>query len=168
GLLFALPFLFLIGYALYALWWSGWMFYVGWGMAACFIVGYVLAWRWQVSARLVGPVAFHAPAHWTDRDKQAWQLVEARAKAGARLNAAKLSSVQFYLDTAQDLGLELARFYHPGARDPVGSLTIPEILAVVELAAHDLAEIVDTYLPGGHLLSVNDWKKARQATEWYQ
>jgi uncharacterized protein len=168
GLLLALPFAFLIGYGAYALWWSGWSFWAGWFMAACFIVGYVLAWRWQINARLIGRVEFNTPPHWTDRDKQAWQLVEARARAGAKLEADKLSSIQFYLDTAQDMGLELARFYHPGAKDPVGSLTIPEILAVVELASHDLAEIVDTYLPGGHLLSINDWKKARQATEWYQ
>jgi predicted GTPase len=66
------------------------------------------------------------------------------------------------------MGLELARFYHPGAADPVASLTIPEMLAVVELAAHDLAEMVEQYLPGGHLLTVKDWRNARKAVDWYQ
>jgi uncharacterized protein len=168
GLLFAAPFVFLIAYGSYALWLSGWSFWVGWAMVLCFVSAYLLAWHWQRKDKLVGRADFTALPHWTDRDKQAWQLVEARARAGAKLNADTLSSVQFYVDTAQEMGLELARFYHPGAQDPIGSLTIPEMLAVVELASHDLAEMVDKYLPAGHLLTVNDWKKARQAADWYQ
>src|SRR5262249_9370542 len=113
-------------------------------------------------------VDFTPPVHWTDRDRQAWRLVEARASAGAALSAEKLSNIDHYIQTAKEMALELARFYHPGASDPVGSLTVPELLAVVELAAHDLAEMVDEYLPGGHLLTVNDWRKARQASQWYQ
>jgi hypothetical protein len=167
GVLFAAPVVFLTAYGAYELWWSGWSFWAGWAMALCFIAGYLLAWHWQRKDKLVSRADFTSLPHWTDRDQQAWQLVEARARAGAKLNADTLSTVQFYVDTAQEMALELARFYHPGAQDPIGSLTIPEMLAVVELASHDLAEMVDKYLPGGHLLSVNDWKKARQATEWY-
>ncbi len=166
--LFAAPFVFLIGYGSYALWWSGWSFWAWWPMFVCLALAYFLALRWQRQLKLIGPVEFTPPLHWTDRDKQAWQLVEARARAGAKLDADKLSSISFYTDTAQDMALELARFYHPKAQDPLGSLTIPEILAVIELATHDLAEMVDKYLPGGHLLTVNDWKRAKQATEWYQ
>ncbi len=77
-------------------------------------------------------------------------------------------SLDFYVDTAQDLALELARFYHPSANDPLGFLTIPEILAVVELAAHDLAKMVDQYLPAGNLLTLNHWRGAKKAHEWYQ
>jgi predicted GTPase len=36
------------------------------------------------------------------------------------------------------------------------------------LAARDLAELVDEYLPGGHLLTLRNWQQARQATEWYR
>ncbi len=63
---------------------------------------------------------------------------------------------------------ELAHFYHPGAVDPVGNLTVPEVLAVVELASHDLGELVDQHLPGGHLLTINDWRRTQQLTRWYQ
>ena len=63
---------------------------------------------------------------------------------------------------------ELAAFYNPGAEDPVGALTIPELLAVVELASHDMAELVDNYVPGGHLLTVNDLRLARKPPDWYQ
>jgi predicted GTPase len=63
---------------------------------------------------------------------------------------------------------ELAVFYNPGAQDPVGALTIPEILSVIELAAQDLYQLVDQYIPGGHLLTINDLRLARRATGWYQ
>src|SRR5262249_40423173 len=78
-----------------------------------------------------------------------------------------LGELQFYVDLAQNMGMELARFYHPAAQDPIGSATIPEILAVVELAAHDLAEMVDQYLPAGHLLTVDHWRQAKKMTDWY-
>jgi predicted GTPase len=140
---------------------------VWWPMAASFILGYVLAWYWQRQRRLLRPVDFTTPTHWTDRDLRAWKLVEARAEAAGRIQPDRFLEIPFYVSTAQDLALELARFYHPGARDPIGSLTIPEILAVVELAAHDLGRLVDDYLPGGHLLTINNWRQAKQATDWY-
>jgi len=28
--------------------------------------------------------------------------------------------------------------------------------------------LVDQYLPGGHLLTVNDWRRAKQVSDWYQ
>ncbi len=168
AILFSAPFVFLIAYGSYYLWWSGWGFWAWWPMAACLGLAYYLAYRWQRNLHLLGPIDTTVPLHWTDRDRQAWQLVEARAKAGTKLDPAKFSDIAFYAETAQEMAIELARFYHPKAQDPVGALTIPEILAVIELAAHDLAEMVDKYLPGGHLLRINDWKKARQATEWYQ
>ena len=72
------------------------------------------------------------------------------------------------MNAAKEMALELAHFYNPRSQDPVGPLTIPEILAVLELSAHDLAELVDHYLPGGHLLTIDDWRRARQATDWYR
>jgi len=165
--LVAAPVLFLIGAGSYLLWDRGWWFWVWWPMSACLALAYFLGWRWQRKFRLLR-LDFDAPLHWTDRDRQAWHLVEARAKAGAQLDADKLSSPPFYLQTAQEMSLELARFYHPKAEDPIGALTIPEMLAVVELASHDLAEMVDQYLPGGHLLTVNDWRRAKKASDWYQ
>src|SRR5262249_2251258 len=80
----------------------------------------------------------------------------------------KLGDIQFYLDTARAMAQELAQFYHPKTTDPVSNLTIPEILAVVELASHDLAEMTQQYLPGGHLLTVANWRQAKQITDWYQ
>jgi hypothetical protein len=166
ALLVAAPVLFLIGYGSFMLWQTDWAFWAWWPMAACLALAYLLGWYWQRKQGLLR-VDFTVPLHWTDRDRQAWQLVEARGKAAAKLDPEKLGSFPFYVETAQEMALELARFYHPKAKDPIGSLTVPELLAVVELAAHDLAEMVTTYVPAGHLLTVDAWRKAKQATEWY-
>ncbi len=137
-------------------------------MFACLLTAYLLAWRWTRRGRGLLRADTKIPMHWTERDRQAWKLVEERAKTAGKLKADDLSNVNFYADTAQEMAMELARFYSPKASDPVGSLTLPEILAVVELASHDLADMIDTYLPGGHLLTINDWKRAKQASDWYQ
>jgi hypothetical protein len=162
------PFLFLAAVGAYYLWQSG-HGWISWGiMAGCLALGYGLGWYWQHQRKMLAPVAEAAPSHWTDRDRAAWQLVTNRAKEAEKLDANRLSDVDHYVSTARDMALEIARFYHPGSADPISSLTVPEILTVIELASHDLAEIVDRYLPAGHLLTVRDWKRARAATDWYQ
>jgi predicted GTPase len=162
------PFLFLAGAGSYHLWTEGYGWYV-WGfMVVCMGLGYGLGWYWQHKRQLLRPVEVPPPGHWTARDQEAWRLVEARAQAAAKLDRSKFSEAEYYLATAKEMALELARFYHPGVQDPTDSLTIPEILTVVELAAQDLAEMVDEYLPGGHLLTLRDWRRARQISDWYQ
>jgi predicted GTPase len=132
------------------------------------ILGYLLAWYWQQKRMLLRPVDFTAPRHWTERDQEAWKLVKARADLASKINIDDFVEFQFYVDTAQEMAEELSHFYHPKAKDPIGSLTIPEILAVIELAAHDMAELVDQYLPGGHLLTISDWRRAKQVSDWYR
>lgn len=160
------PVLVLIGLGMHELWWTGWSFWFWWPMAGSFALATFLAWRWQSQRRLL-PYDDVPPLHWTDRDREAWQLVEAHAKRIADLKSDQLTSLTFFEETAKALANELARFYHPSAADPVSALTIPEILAVVELASHDLAEMVDQYLPGGHLLTINDLRRMKQIADWY-
>src|SRR5262245_48410392 len=167
AILLASPVLFLLGVGTYRLWELGWWVWFWWPMALCLGVAYWLAWRWQRNQQLLR-LDFSAPLHWTDRDRAAWKLVEARAQAASKLPADKLALPTFYFETGQEMALELARVYHPDVQDPLASLTLPEILAVIELASHDLAEMVDNYLPGGHLLTVNDWRRAKTAADWYQ
>jgi predicted GTPase len=168
--LLVVPMLVLAGVGWYLLW-VYYPFYGAWiwiPMTVSMALGWVLAYYWQRNRTLLRPVNFEANPHWTERDQQAWKLVEARAAAGKDIEADKLSDPKYYVTIAQEMGLELATFYHPKAKDPVGNLTVPEMLAVVELASHDLAQMVDKYLPGGHLLTINDWKRARKAVDWYQ
>ena len=37
----------------------------------------------------------------------------------------------------------------------------------VVVSENDLAEMVDEYLPGGHLLSINDLRRLKQVADWY-
>ena len=167
--LLVLPVLIAAAYGWYVLWanywWGAWVWVP---MTLSMALGWVLAYYWQRNKTLLQPVNFEPNLRWTERDQQAWKLVEARATSARDIDADKLSDPKFYLSVAQEMGQELAAYYHPTAKDPVGNLTVPEILAVVELASHDLAEMVDKYLPGGHLLTINDWKRARKAVDWYQ
>ncbi len=165
--LIAVPFTGLALVGTYYLWLDRLGFISWWPMALCMFAGYLLALYWHRKQKLLHPVDFTGPLHWTDRDREAKQLVEARARRVSEIEPAKLTDLNFYLATAQEMALELAQFYHPGAKDPIASLTIPEVLAVAELASHDLAERVDRYLPGGHLLTIGDWMRARQLADWW-
>jgi predicted GTPase len=165
--LFLVPFVFLLGAGGWWLYEKDWWFIAWWPLAGCLAAAYLLAWWWQRRSRLLPGPDYSVPLHWTDRDQRAWQLVEARAKAVKEIPPSRFVEIPFYVTLAQDMALELARFYHPRAKDPVGSLTIPEILAVVELAAHDLADLVDDYLPGGHMLTINQWRNASKVGDWY-
>ncbi|HZY90617.1 MAG TPA: hypothetical protein VFE78_37690, partial [Gemmataceae bacterium] len=165
--LLVLPFTLLAAVGSYDLWTHHWWFWAWWPLAGSMAAGYLLAWYWQRKRRLLHPPDFEPPEHWTERDAGAWKLVEARARAAEGGDPARLSEIAHFVTTAQEMAVELAAFYHPGATDPVSNLTIPEILAVVELAAHDMTELVDRYLPGGHLLTVREWRRARQAIDWY-
>jgi predicted GTPase len=162
------PILVLAGIGSYYLWRNGWGFIAWWPMMLSMATGYALGWYWQHKRQLLRMPEFDAPTHWTERDRQAWRLVEARAEGAAGLPTEKLGEIPYYVQTAQEMAQELARFYYPGAQDPVAKLTVPEILAVIELASHDLSELVDQHLPGGHLLTIDDWRRAQRLTEWYQ
>jgi predicted GTPase len=165
--LLVVPFAVFAAVGTYYLWIGGWTFYLWWPLAACMAIGYLLGWYWQRKRQLLRAPEFEVLPRWTERDAGAWKLIEARAKAAEKLPAEKFSEMQHYLDVGQEMAKELAVFYHPGAQDPISDLTVPEILAVIELAAHDMAELVDKHLPGGHLMTINDWKRARSAVGWY-
>jgi predicted GTPase len=161
------PFAVLAGIGSYYLWRTGHGIAFWWAMAAFMSAGYLLGWYWQHKRQLLRPPSFDPPLYWTERDKQAWALVKARAEAGTHIDPDKLTDLDFYTRQAQDMAQELAAFYNPGAQDPVGALTVPELLAVAELASRDMSEMIDKYVPGGHLLTVNDLRLARKLPDWY-
>jgi predicted GTPase len=167
GALLAVPVVVLAVLGSYFLWHEHLWFYVWWPLAACMAAGYILAWHWQRRRKLLASPEITPSLIWTERDRAAWKLVEARAAAAAQVDPDSLMKFDFYTMTGHEMSLELARFYHPGAVDPISDLTIPEMLAVVELASHDLAELVDRYLPGGHVLTLNHMRQAQQAAQWY-
>jgi predicted GTPase len=167
-ILILMPFLCLAGVGSYTLWQSGLGFRLWWIMFACMSAGYLLGWYWLRKKQLLRLPVLEEPRSWTDRDREAFKKVETRAQQAVTLQTSQLTDLHFYVEQAQQVAQELASFYHPGVKDPVGALTIPEILAVIELASQDLYQLVDTYLPAGHLLTIDHLRLARRTTDWYQ
>ncbi|HLW65176.1 MAG TPA: GTPase [Gemmataceae bacterium] len=167
-ILFGAPLVFLMGMGGYALWEYHWSFYAWWPMMLSFTLACILARYWQQKKQLLPTMNFERVPHGTERDQQAWQLVANRAKAAESIPSARFSELPFYWQTGQDMALEMARFYNPRADDPYGSLTVLEILAVTELASRDLSELVQRYVPGSHILTINDIRRARSLLDWYR
>jgi predicted GTPase len=161
------PIAFLIGTGAYHLWDRGWAFWAWWPMGLSLALAYILAWRWQKQIR-ARQSEEPPPMHWTDRDRLAWKSVEERVKGVDAIDGDKFGEPRFYFDTANEMAHELARVYRPDATDPVGIVTVPEILTVIELASHDLNELARTYVPGSHLMTVDHWRTARKAVDWYR
>lgn len=163
------PFLFLVCVGSYHLYVTGWGFIAWWPMAACLALAYGLGWYWtrRSKAKLLPDTGIaDPPTTWTDRDRQAWKIVERRAASITNVTAEQLADAHRYADTAISLALEVAQVYNPGATDPFGHLTLPEIVTCAELVSRDMNERVNKYIPGSHLLSVNDWKSAKRAVDW--
>src|SRR5689334_16720405 len=114
-LLIALPFAFLALAGTWYLWveLKGWGFLIWCGTALSMAAGYLLGWHWQRKKQLLHPIITAAPTHWTERDNQAWHLVEARAKAIASVDPNKFTDLQYYVTVGEDMARELAVFYHP-------------------------------------------------------
>ncbi|MFQ3651478.1 MAG: GTPase [Gemmataceae bacterium] len=167
GLLLATPVLTLCGFGSWYLWQQGLSLWLWWPMMAAMFLGWYLAWYWQSSRSLLLPPEIEVEPHFTARDEQAANLVEARARQSVREQSEQLTNPDFYIQSARELADELARFYNPKATDAVDRLTVPEILAAVELAAEDLADLVSKYAPGGHLLTVGDLKNAAKLASYY-
>ncbi len=171
GLLISVPVIAWASVGSYAMWKSGYALLLWWPLFACASVGYFLAWYWLRKKQLLPAGETAPPMEWADRDKAAWKLVEARAEKLGSDTRTEFHDTMFYAHLAQEMSQELARFYHPEDKDPLGSVTVPEILAVVELASHDLAQMVDEHIPASHVMTINNWRWTRdmalKATDWY-
>lgn len=165
--LFLLPWVFLIGVGGYHLWDRGYT-WVWWAVILLSGLTYFLAWHWTRNRSLLPPTDAPPPGYWTDRDKAAWEKVDARAKAFTSVTTEQLADARHYSELALDLAGQVAAVYHPGGATPFDHLTIPEILACAELAAADLDELVQKYVPGAHMLRIRDFKQARKVADWYK
>lgn len=166
--LLTIPVLTLCAAGLWYLYANGLWGYVWWPLALSLALAWWLLWRWQKRDLLLPSPRPAASPTWSDPDRQAWQTVEAWAARAQQVSEERLRDMQFYVDQAQRLAVELARHYRPHAQDPIDSLTVPEILAVIELAASDLWQLVYEYVPGSHVLTVKHWKGLGKAAQWYQ
>lgn len=145
---------------------SGQYAWIWWLAPLCWLAAWLLTRVWR--QRLAPPAEedFAAPAYWTARDRQAWQVVETHQRRIEQIAAPQLTDPHFYLQTSLDLALAVARHYHPKAQDPVGSLTVLDLLAAAQLAIEDSAQWCRQYVPGSHLLTVDQWRLLGKAPTW--
>ena len=166
ALLFLTPFVVLMCLGSYYLWEAGYL-WVWWPLIGCFAFTYFLAWQWtRRRGRL--PNTASPPEYWTDRDKVAWDLVDAKAKSFEKVTLDEIMTARHYTNLGLDLANEVGAVYNPDAADPFDLLTLPEVLACVELAAADLEGMVQKYIPAVHLLRLKDVKTAQKAYGWYK
>jgi uncharacterized protein len=171
----AAPVLFLVGVGSYHLYITGWSFTTYWPMSLCWLLSFGLGWYWtrplRRKVKSEEQPEIPTPNYWTDRDHRAWEIVQKHAEAVEAVRPEQMSDLNRYASDAQSLALKVAEIYQPGTTDPFAHLTMPEILTCGELVAHDLSALVDQYVPGSHVMTVNDIKRVRHAvdtaTEWY-
>ena len=145
-----------------------WLFWTAWVMMASLGLGYYLAARWTRGNTLLPPSDEPPPNYWTARDKAAWEKVLAKAKSFGKVTTDQLADAKHYSELSLDLARQVAEEYNPGAADPFDHLTIPEVMTCFELVAADMNELAQRYVPGVHMLRVRDYKRARQAADWYR
>jgi predicted GTPase len=164
-LLFLAPFAVMTGFGVYFLWKADLM-WVWWPLLGSMGLAYFLAWRWTRKRGMLPATDIPPPEYWTDRDRIAWEKVDAKARSFQSVTLEQISTPQHYADLAVELATEMGNIYNPG--DPFGHLTLPEVLACIELAAADLNGMVQRYVPGVHLIRLKDTKRAQKAYDWYK
>jgi hypothetical protein len=178
--LYAVPVLVFMGFGLFYLNLElgrerPWLPWVSWGgMFTCFLVAALLGvyfTRKGSNAIFASPTYDDPLNYWTDRDKEAWKMVEAHAatlKPIALDDLNNPSALMPYTREAEALALKIAQVYKPGTKNPLSHVTIPEILTCVELVVTDLSVLVDKYVPGSSFLTIGHLQMARQGADYYK
>lgn len=165
--LFFLPFIVLMGLGAWHLKTAGCL-WVWWPLLACMALAYLLAWRWTRKQGVLPPTDTPPPGYWTDRDKAAWDKVDSKARSFDKVTLDQISTARHFNDIALELAMEVGKIYNPDSDDPFDTLTLPEVLACIELASADLNAMVQKYVPGVHLLRIKDVRRAKTAYGWYK
>ncbi len=168
SLLVAAPIVTLVVAGGILLWQTGHYFVLWWLFPVCWLPAWLLARRWR--KQFVAPEVTGEPGsgYWTERDKQAWQLVQATQENAAGIAPERFTDPQLYLQSALDLGLRIARVYRPKAQNPYGSRTLVEVLAVAQLALEESEQRIAEYVPGSHLLTIDQWRLLSKAPRWWR
>jgi predicted GTPase len=145
----------------WTLWSSGLFAWTWWVLPLCWGIAYLLAQRSRRES-----IPLQRGIHWTSRDDEASHLIELHSRQIADLNTEQLTDPRFYLDSAIELAVKIARHYEPRAVDPIGSLRVPEVLAAAHLAIEDLEDWVRETVPASHLLTIRQWKRLAKAPDW--
>lgn len=165
SILSLLPIVLLAGFGAWALYSTGYWWWLWWTMPLCWGAASVL-WRvWGKQLSIDQPPLDRT--HWTPQDQAATAIVEAEQQRVGEYSKQQLCDPQFYTQITQELALKIARHYHPKANDPLGQRTVVEILTAVQLISQDVEGWFLKYVPGGHLVTVSQWRLLSHAPGWW-
>lgn len=163
GVLMVVPIAVIVAIGGWTLWQTGWMAKLWWMLPVCWAIAFLLARGMKPK---LSDNQKASGLHWTPKDYEAASLVEARQQNVIEIPPENLTQWRFYLDSAQDLAQEITQHYHPKAKDPFTSLTVPELLAAASLAVADLENWANNYIPGSQMLTVAQWKLLASTSKW--
>lgn len=165
SILISLPVLIYLVLGGYALWQNGMFTYTFWLLPGFWLVTWVLSLLWKPAQ----PQLKFSPKpgeHFTPRDESAMQIVRSYQEKIDTLTPEQLVDPQFYFQQAQLLAQDLSRHYHPKAKDPVDSLTVPEVLAAARLVVDDMERWMLEAVPGSQMVTIRQWKWLQHAPKW--
>lgn len=167
-LLLALPWVLLFGLSFWMLWHSPHWWWLCWALPVSWGLGWGLFYLWDVKPSGKVTRVLTPPGHWSAKDRESLAVISRYQQMVVGVATDRLVDPHYYLDLARQMAFDLARQYYPDEDDPLGSVTINELLAVAELALHDSAEWIGQHVPGSHLLQLKHWRWLGQAPRYAQ
>lgn len=164
AILLLAPLLLLGGIGLWKIWQSGHWLWLSWALPACWGGAWLLLRKLRRTELPLPEIG--SRIHWTPQDHQAAAIITAEQKRIDEATAAQLITTEFYQQLTIDLATKLARHYHPAATDPLGALSVVELLAVCHLVSDDLEAWFQAYVPGSHLITVSQWRMLEHVPSW--
>ena len=165
AILILLPILLFGGVGAWAVWQSGHGLWLSWTIPVCWSVAWFLLRRARPAEVPLPEIG--SRLHWTPQDQAAAEIIVAEQGRADQATAEQLTRLDFYQQRTIELATQLARHYHPKSDDPLGSLSVVELLTVVQLVAEDMEGWFQQYVPGSHLVSVSQWRLLSQAPGWW-
>jgi len=156
GLLLLIPVILLVGVGLWNILRSGTWHWLPWTIPACWGAAWLLL-RGLRRTELPVPET-GSRVHWTPQDHAAVAILNEQQVEVDSATADQLIDVEYYKRITLNLGHKLSRHYHPDSTDPIGSLSVVELLTLAHLVSEDLEAWFQTYVPGSHLITVSQWR----------
>lgn len=144
-------------------WW--WLYQQGYFLWWALLAGVLLVagrallgWLRRRNA-LAAPSEVQASAEWAPSSEPAWQKVEAFS-ARVRGENWPLDNAAAWANLFRELFETVAREYRPGSANPLLEAPVTHIAGIIERVARDVRQAADEMLPGGHIVTVNNWIQA--------
>ncbi|HEY1065920.1 MAG TPA: GTPase [Pirellulales bacterium] len=99
--------------------------------------------------------------NWVPRGRTAWDEVEAIAQRAKTMDLDPQKPEAIWEIFKETVGTVAKRF-HPESDQPLLETPVPHLLRVVELASRDLRRATGDHVPGAHLLTLNDFMRAKR------